>query len=112
MGCQTIEIRDTVKKINALDSLSELLLVERYVPEINLNMIIPFKSFTAEKYFERIRKSFKSLVNWGKKNLTIVYVNKDNLNKNYSINLKIFIQKFLRRLLGLTKLGRFNTICY
>jgi hypothetical protein len=73
-----IEVSDKLYKINNVSWLGEVLINCGYKPELTFDMVVCLSSFNASNYFKIIRNSYKSLVNWGKKNLNIFYVNKQN----------------------------------
>lgn len=89
-GSSEILVKDHLEISSALSKFSESLLNKKFFPSVELDMIIPFTEFSRSLYFSKIRKSYKSLINWGKKNLNVVYINKENLNKQLFDEFKIF----------------------
>lgn len=76
--CDEIIFKDKIG--NGIQSqLGEKLLLQKYHPEVLFDMRISFKDFNVKTYFTSIRKSYKSLINWGEKNLEVLILNKNNL---------------------------------
>jgi len=86
-ACSTIIIPD---KLNAgiLSELSNQLFNKRYQARVTFNMEIDFKNFDENIFFKNIRKSYKSLINWGRKNLHIEIINKAHAAKDKFIAFK------------------------
>ena len=76
-GCDGICFRDQFVN-NSLSVLGECLLNAKFSHKQAFAMTINLMNFSAEKYKAGIRKSYKSLINWGSKNLYIQRVNKES----------------------------------
>lgn len=77
-NCKKIKIQDFFFD-NKMSFVGEKLFNERYHAQLTFDMRIDFKAFNEASYYKNLRKSYKSLINWGKKNLIITYINKKNL---------------------------------
>lgn len=88
-NCSDIFIRDELR-LEHSSSLSEILLLERYHGKITFNMKIDYNNFSEHLYFSTIRKSYKSFINWGKKNLELKFVNNLNMNRDLFDDFKNF----------------------
>ena len=62
----------------ALSVLGEQLFNSKFYSRLTFEMIIDYLNFNQDKFYANLRKSYKSLINWGKKNLSVVNINKDN----------------------------------
>jgi hypothetical protein len=76
--CTSISIKDVLYN-DALSTLGQELFNNRFQSRLTFEMCIDYKNFIPETFQSNIRGSYRSLVNWGKKNLEISIVNKDNL---------------------------------
>ena len=76
-GCHEICFQDQFIN-NGLSVFGEYLLNARFSHKQAFAMTINLMNFSAEKYKAGIRKSYKSLINWGSKNLYIQRVNKES----------------------------------
>lgn len=77
-GCNEIIIKDRLPN-GCLSVLGTKLFNQRYQSRLTFEMAIDYKNFSESGFQKNIRKSYKSLIHWGRKNLKITYVNKDSL---------------------------------
>ena len=75
-GCHEICFQDRFVN-SCLSALGESLLNARFSHKQAFAMTINLMNFSPEKYKAGIRKSYKSLINWGSKNLDIQRVNQE-----------------------------------
>ncbi|MBP6104561.1 MAG: GNAT family N-acetyltransferase, partial [Gammaproteobacteria bacterium] len=75
--CEAIIIKDSLES-GTLTTLGEKLFNDKYKSKLTFEMDIFYKDFSAEYFHKSLRKSYKSLVNWGRNNLEVLYVNRDN----------------------------------
>lgn len=75
-SCKIIMIKDQLNEGN-LSILGECLFNQRFQSRLTFEMIVDYLSFSESILHKNIRKSYKSLINWGRKNLEISYVNED-----------------------------------
>jgi hypothetical protein len=94
--CSEIIIKDDLRE-GKLSILGEVLFNARYQSKIVFEMMINFKDFREEHYFTSIRKSYKSLINWGKKNLEIKIISKENPSMDDFLSFKQFHLKIAGR---------------
>jgi hypothetical protein len=94
-ACASMMIKDTLEH-GALSTLGELLFNSRFESRLTFQMERRFSSFTEENFHASLRKSYKSLISWGKKELTIEYINQEQLD---SEKFKAF-QKFHHTISG------------
>lgn len=80
--CKSIVIKDNFLQGN-LSSLGEILFNQRFESRLTFEMNISFSDFTQEKLHASLRKSYKSLISWGKRELCITHIDQNNLNFNY-----------------------------
>ncbi len=76
--CEEIIIKDPLVGAQ-LSTLGDRLLHNRYQSNLSFEMVINYENFSDKNYHASLRKSYKSLVNWGKKNLEIIYINHQNI---------------------------------
>lgn len=77
--------------------LGEVLFNEKYQSKMIFEMMVGFDNFSENNYFTNTRKSYKSLINWGEKNLDIRLINKDNLSKEQFFAYQTFHHKISKR---------------
>jgi hypothetical protein len=77
--CETITIKNYLNK-GCLSVLGEQLINRKYQTHLNFDMEIRYTDFNENNFHKNLRKSYKSLINWGKKELKVMYINKDNLD--------------------------------
>ena len=94
--CNSIIIKDFFQE-GALSPLGELLFNLKFHARLTFEMEVNYHDFNAGKFRSSIRKSYKSLINWGKKELRIIYVNKSNVNFEYLKNYQLFHKKISGR---------------
>lgn len=75
--CTEIIIKDSLLN-GSLSSLGETLFNNAYCSKITFEMLIDYKNFDETSYHKNLRKSYKSLINWGRNNLKFIYINKEN----------------------------------
>ena len=63
-----------------LSDLGEVMLEFSYNSELKFELRNEFDNFNESKYRVGIRKSYKSLINWGAKNIELSIINKDNID--------------------------------
>ncbi len=95
-SCAQIVIKDTLPE-GKLSTLGEVLFNAKYHSKITYEMLIDFQGFSENAYYKTIRKSYKSLINWGKKNLNINIINKENLSLDEFLAFKQFHHKISGR---------------
>lgn len=94
--CPEIIIKDHTNG-DRISQLGGILFKKRYKAKLDFEMLIDFKGFNEEEYFRNIRKSYKSLINWGKKNLKIKIIDKINPSREEFLNFKNFHHKISGR---------------
>lgn len=82
--CNEIIIKDEFSN-GALSYLGESLFNQKYFSRLTFEMLIDYEKFNEGSYRANIRKSYKSFINWGKKNLDTIVIN------NASLSLESFI---------------------
>ena len=75
--CERILIKDTLD-LPCLSPLGEILFNQRFESRLTFEMNIPFLE---ENFSISLRKSYKSLINWGRRELKTEFINKDNLDR-------------------------------
>ncbi|AIK96944.1 hypothetical protein [Candidatus Odyssella acanthamoebae] len=93
--CSLIKIKDNLS-LGKLSPLGEVLFNEKFQSKLTFEMVTNYEEFAETTYYTCIRKSYKSLINWGRKNLKIDYINKDNADRN---SFKTF-QEFHKKISG------------
>lgn len=88
-GCSEIIFKDVFVNDN-LSLLGNLLFNQRYCSRLTFEMSIDYKGFDEELYHASIRKSYKSFINWGQKNLRTIIINKQSLSLENFIAFKEF----------------------
>jgi hypothetical protein len=91
-GCVEISIKDSLKT-NKLGSLGELLFHDQYESNLTFEMLVSYDGFSEQNYHRVLRKSYKSYVNWGNKNLDLVYINSQNPCSDSFVAFQQFHQK-------------------
>lgn len=86
--CKQIRIWDNFS--DNCDDLKKAFLKNQYIEKNVSRMLIDFENFNIEGYYSKVRKSYKSLINWGRTNLDIKNINKNNLIREDFINFKEF----------------------
>lgn len=74
--CEEITIKDSLGN-GCLTSLGEKLFNDKYKSRLTFEMEVFYKNFSVDSFDKNIRKSYRSLINWGKKNLDVIYLDKD-----------------------------------
>lgn len=72
----------TIKDFLANGSLSILgaqLFNSRFHSKLTFEMQIDYVNFNADEFYVNVRRRYKPFINWGKKNLIVTNINKDNL---------------------------------
>lgn len=62
----------------SLSILGEHLFNSRFHNKLTFEMEIDYLDFNQGTFSANLRKSYKSLINWGRKNLSVININKDN----------------------------------
>ena len=94
--CTEIVIQD--KLLNGeLSSLGIILFNNKYHAKITFEMLIEYENFNEIFYRKNLRKSYKSLINWGKNNLEIKIINNNNQLLEEFLNFKNFHLKISGR---------------
>lgn len=75
--CERIIIKDTLDQ-PCLSPLGENLFNQRFESKLSFEMNIPFHR---ESLSVSLRKSYKSLINWGRREMKTEFINKDNLDR-------------------------------
>lgn len=76
-GATQIVFQDQTSKAT-LSPLSTELFNHQAQHKVVFDMQVDFLGFDEKEYFRGVRKSYKSLINWGKDNLESTYVNQEN----------------------------------
>jgi hypothetical protein len=95
-SCEEIVIMDTFND-GQLSCLGEVLFNNRYKSNLTFEMIVEYSGFNEENYHRDLRKSYKSLLNWGKKNLSICYLVNQNISRDLFDSFKELHQKISGR---------------
>lgn len=61
-----------------LSILGEQLFNSKFHSRLTFEMDFDYLDFNQDEFYADLRKSYKSLINWGRKNLTVININKDN----------------------------------
>jgi|SaaInlV_200m_DNA_6_1039755.scaffolds.fasta_scaffold16462_2 hypothetical protein len=88
-GCSEILLSDKLYEGN-LSTMSAELFNQEATYELLFNLHIDFQDFTEANFFKGLRKSYKSLVNWGRKNLVVDVVNAQNYSYDKFMKFKEF----------------------
>lgn len=91
-SCDEIVIKEN-KIQGELSSIGEVLFNNNYKPRLLFDMLVNKHNFNEQQYYAGIRKSYKSLINWGRRELKIEYINKNNLRYDEFANFQNFHQK-------------------
>lgn len=94
--CKSLIIRDTLVN-GELSQLGNQLFKEKYVSRLSFDMRISYKGFNTQDFHKKVRKSYKSLLNWGDKNLGYLYINKNNQDLDAFNDFKSFHHKIAGR---------------
>lgn len=86
---EEISIRDKLTS-KTLSALGETLLLDHYSCRTTFNMNVPFVDFSESIFFSNMRKSYKSLINWGHKNLRVETIKHNSLDSNLFNDFKEF----------------------
>lgn len=76
-GAADIVIKDRLRS-ETLSPLGEVLFNKRFDSKLSFEMEIPFPDFREQDFHASMRKSYKSLISWGKKELSLKYINQLN----------------------------------
>jgi len=95
-SCSEIVIKDELIE-GELSELSSQLFNSRYHAKITFDMKIDIKKFNENYFFKNVRKSYKSLINWGRKNLQIEVINKENCLKDKFLAFKLLHYQVSKR---------------
>lgn len=95
-GCNTIVIKDNLPNGNQ-SILGEILFNQRFKSRLTFEMSIDFADFHQDKFHASLRKSYKSLISWGKRELKTIHINQDNLDYDYFQQFKAFHHKISGR---------------
>lgn len=82
LKCTTLRIQDPCGSPH-LSCLSTRLCRQGYQSNVLFNMQINAKGFTPKAYFSKIRKSYKSLINWGRNNLSLKIISSENPDEKH-----------------------------
>ena len=94
--CHHIIINDPIRS-GEPSPLGQVLLNENFQTKLNFDMQIPCENFEVKHYHTQIRKSYKSLINWGKRNLTLFVVDQNNLDHTAWQSFQAFHYKIAQR---------------
>lgn len=94
--CQKIVFKDSLY-MDKLSPVGELLFNNRFQSLLTFDMQIDYANFDVNSYYASLRKSYKSLVNWGRKELKVSYLNQDNPDLNMLKKFQEFHQKISGR---------------
>ncbi len=75
--CSDITIKNYFENGN-LSSFGEQLFNRRFKGFLTFEMEINYNEFSKNRLYTSLRKSYKSLINWGEKELKFIYINKCN----------------------------------
>tara|TARA_A100000171_G_C2139965_1_gene154258 strand:+ start:2897 stop:3853 length:957 start_codon:yes stop_codon:yes gene_type:complete len=76
-----------------LSKIDNMLLAQGYSSRLIFDMSVSSREYDLDLYHSSIRKSYKSLINWGRKNISISYVNEKNLDKQAFDSFRSFHRK-------------------
>ncbi len=82
LNCTTLKIQDLCGSAH-LSPLSTRLCRQGYQSNVLFNMQVNATDFTPKAYFSKIRKSYKSLINWGRSNLSVKIISSENPDKKH-----------------------------
>lgn len=77
--CHEIVIKDSLSQ-GGLSPWGEILFNQQFQSKLTFEMDIGFPDFSQEKFHATLRKSYKSLISWGKRELSLTHINKSNLD--------------------------------
>jgi hypothetical protein len=80
-----------------LSFFGEQLLNRKFKGFLTFEMEINYENFSEDLYHRSIRRCYKSFINWGKKELKFIYINKDNLDFENFKNFQDFHYKISGR---------------
>ncbi len=95
-SCNEIIIKDSLND-GMLSLLGQILFNNKYHANLTFEMLVDYKNFNKTSYRTNLRKSYKSLINWGKKNLEILVINQQNLSFDHFVTFKLFHHKISGR---------------
>ena len=96
-SCKNIVIKDVLNDDSSLSVLGQELFNQKFYTRLTFEMEVGHEDFSPQSFYTKIRDRYKSRVNWGKKNLRIVTVNKDELCKETFQDFKSFHKKISGR---------------
>jgi hypothetical protein len=94
--CKIIEIKNFLK-LGYLSVLGDQLFNQKYQNKLTFAMEINYSGFNENNFHKNLRKSYKSLINWGKNELNVIYINKNNLDLEHFKMFKDFHHKVAGR---------------
>lgn len=95
-GCTEIIIKNELTT-GQLSGLGEAIFNANFDSRLTFEMLVDVNDFDEAKYYAGIRKSYKSLINWGKRELDISIINKDALSYDKFMEFKQFHKKIAGR---------------
>ena len=94
--CSSIIIKDASLKAS-LSILGEILFNRCFESRLTFEMNIPFSNFSETDFHASLRKSYKSLLSWGKKELEITCINKEHLDQKRFSSFQEFHKKISKK---------------
>lgn len=79
-NCTSIIIKDRLNE-GSLSTLGEQLFNRKFQSRLTFEMDVCYQKFCSTDFYKNLRKSYKSLINWGKNNMDVIHINKDNQSK-------------------------------
>jgi len=95
-GCSEVIVMDALDQ-SKLTDLGQGLLNANYNSRLVFEMTVGLKDFNEEVYYTKIRKSYKSLINWGRRSLEVTIIDRQNLSFERFIEFKKFHEKISGR---------------
>lgn len=83
---------------SSLSIFSSALLNLGYASNVIFDMQVPFIGKERQQYHCTLRKSYKSLINWGKRNIKLCYVNKADPNRALFDSFRFFHYKIANKI--------------
>lgn len=95
-SCTEVVVMDSLVEAK-LSDLSQGLLNDNYNSKLVFEMTVGLRDFDEEVYYTKIRKSYKSLINWGRRSLETTIIDKQNLSLERFMEFKKFHEKISGR---------------
>lgn len=96
-NCENTIIKDVFNESSSLSVLGQELFNQKFHANLTFEMEVDTEGFSSKSFNTKIRDRFKSRINWGKKNIRLVAINKDELCKETFLEIKSFHKKISGR---------------